>query len=300
MFCLRPRLTEAPQGDWFGPCCAALGAGNDNVTAGSAPEKVASKRKAKQPRAEAGRNRAGGQQKKVKASARTAKASSPKAARGGKRANSKGEREDATAADEHAFDVYFADLQGAMIIDAEHFGGIARFANHCCWPNCIMQVGSDHSCCALWANRCFTHHPVLIKVVCLCYRSGLCQKWMVQGEPRLMMITTRPVEAYEELTYNYGMDESKTDSSQYRQQVCMCGSPTCCGVVGGKSDNHEMSTLVTNIQAALDVVKSTTDPSVRTGGDGPGGSDSETISAEHLSELCEQAHDSGRIFWIYA
>ena len=77
---------------------------------------------------------------------------------------------------------YFADLHGPMMIDAEHYGGIARFANHCCWPNCIMQ------------------------------------KWTVQGEPRLMMITIRTVEALEELTYNYGMDESAGEDSQ-------CASP---------------------------------------------------------------------------
>ena len=34
------------------------------------------------------------------------------------------------------------------------------------------------------------------------------------------MITTRPIEAFEELTYNYGMDDCESSQS-YRKQQCM-------------------------------------------------------------------------------
>ena len=43
--------------------------------------------------------------------------------------------------------------------------------------------------------------------------------------------------------YNYGMaiDEA---SDGYRKQQCMCGTPNCCGFVGGKTDNRVVERIV--------------------------------------------------------
>ena len=50
-------------------------------------------------------------------------------------------------------DLYFAHLQGSLFLDAEHYGSVARFANHACEGNCVMQ------------------------------------KWIVLGEPRIVLVT---------------------------------------------------------------------------------------------------------------
>lgn len=74
--------------------------------------------------------------------------------------------------EEHPFDVYFADLHGAMVIDAERIGGIARFANHCCWPNCIMEVCKERVShfllirCPLKWYSIYVIHDTLLLLAC--------------------------------------------------------------------------------------------------------------------------------------
>jgi hypothetical protein len=94
-------------------------------------------------------------------------------------------------------------------------GSIARFANHSCNPSCELQ------------------------------------KWNVRGEPRICLVSTRPMQAGEEITYNYqyyddgfdsagagaggGPTTSEKDTTEaFRRQVCLCGSDNCCGTIGGR------------------------------------------------------------------
>ena len=38
--------------------------------------------------------------------------------------------------------VYYAALGGDLILDAERMGSVARFANHSCEPNCLLETWS--------------------------------------------------------------------------------------------------------------------------------------------------------------
>ncbi|KAI9184665.1 hypothetical protein H9P43_003720 [Blastocladiella emersonii ATCC 22665] len=62
---------------------------------------------------------------------------------------------------------YFMALQGNQLIDAQKRGGLARFINHSCRPNCATQ------------------------------------KWVVADKLRIGLFTTRPVARGEELTFDY-------------------------------------------------------------------------------------------------
>lgn len=45
-------------------------------------------------------------------------------------------------------DFYFASLGGGLMLDAKKMGSAARFANHSCNPNCVLQkwnvLGKEH------------------------------------------------------------------------------------------------------------------------------------------------------------
>ncbi|ORZ31119.1 hypothetical protein BCR44DRAFT_1392906, partial [Catenaria anguillulae PL171] len=62
---------------------------------------------------------------------------------------------------------YFMALQGDQLIDAQKRGGLARFINHSCRPNCATQ------------------------------------KWVVGGKLRIGLFTTRSVKRGQELTFDY-------------------------------------------------------------------------------------------------
>ena len=136
MFCLKPKLTKPPEGVWIGPCCSSDGSDNNRSPSSSprpkvdlpssvSPEKAAPAPSGVKPEP---------QHDDIKHDA----------------SNTENRDDDVkpleTSQEEHPFDVYFANLEGPMVIDAEHHGGIARFANHCCWPNCIMQVCGRVGC----------------------------------------------------------------------------------------------------------------------------------------------------------
>jgi len=63
----------------------------------------------------------------------------------------------------------------------------ARFANHSCLPNCEAEQGDDD---------------------------------------RIWIISKRPIQAGEELTYNYGYD-----LEEYKDNPCDCGAPNCLGFI---------------------------------------------------------------------
>jgi hypothetical protein len=91
--------------------------------------------------------------------------------------------------------VYFAALDGDLILDAKHMGGVARFANHSCRPNSVMQ------------------------------------KWVVRGEQRVVLAAARQLYAGDEISYNYASD---TLGDQLTRQQCLCGADNCSGFIGGK------------------------------------------------------------------
>ena len=79
-------------------------------------------------------------------------------------------------------DLYIMQLGADEAIDATKKGSLARLINHSCEPNCVTQ------------------------------------KWLVNGEVRVGIFTTGPVELGSELTYNYAMDMM---SSQVWTVICM-------------------------------------------------------------------------------
>ncbi|CAN0399930.1 unnamed protein product, partial [Ectocarpus sp. 8 AP-2014] len=85
-------------------------------------------------------------------------------------------------------DFYFASLDGNLVLDGGPMGGEARFANHSCSPNCLMQ------------------------------------KWSVLGETRVVLVAARDISVGEELTYNYQAD---TLGGFVERQKCLCGEPQC-------------------------------------------------------------------------
>ena len=82
---------------------------------------------------------------------------------------------------------YIFQLEKDKYIDATHKGGLARFINHSCSPNCYTQ-------CIQFAN---SNHIVIY--------------------------AKRDIEAYEELCYDYKMEYEKKE----KRIRCLCGSPNC-------------------------------------------------------------------------
>ncbi|EJS43472.1 set1p [Saccharomyces arboricola H-6] len=76
------------------------------------------------------------------------------------------------------------------VIDATKKGGIARFINHCCDPNCTAKI---------------------IKV---------------GGRRRIVIYALRDIGANEELTYDYKFEREQDDEERL---PCLCGAPNCKG-----------------------------------------------------------------------
>ncbi|XP_054619165.1 histone-lysine N-methyltransferase ASH1L isoform X1 [Dunckerocampus dactyliophorus] len=90
---------------------------------------------------------------------------------------------------------YCLNLDSGMVIDSYRMGNEARFINHSCEPNCEMQ------------------------------------KWSVNGVYRIGLFALKDISSGTELTYDYNFHSFNTEE----QQVCKCGSETCRGIIGGKS-----------------------------------------------------------------
>lgn len=101
-------------------------------------------------------------------------------------------------------------------IDATKRGGIARFINHSCEPNCYVA------------------------------------KWVVGRRMRMGIFAKRDIVRGEELTFNYNVDRygsvillllfslinicmATWMPHRYDAQVCHCGEPSCLGTIGGKT-----------------------------------------------------------------
>ncbi|XP_035476266.2 histone-lysine N-methyltransferase ASH1L isoform X2 [Scophthalmus maximus] len=90
---------------------------------------------------------------------------------------------------------YCLNLDSGMVIDSYRMGNEARFINHSCEPNCEMQ------------------------------------KWSVNGVYRIGLFALKEISSGTELTYDYNFHSFNTEE----QQVCQCGSESCRGIIGGKS-----------------------------------------------------------------
>ncbi|KAJ1666901.1 hypothetical protein EV178_001815 [Coemansia sp. RSA 1646] len=87
---------------------------------------------------------------------------------------------------------YFMGIGNGNIIDATRKGCIARFINHSCSPNCVLQ------------------------------------KWMVGGAIRLGIFVERPIKRGEEITFDYKFERIAGSEPQ----PCYCGAPECKGIIG--------------------------------------------------------------------
>lgn len=94
-------------------------------------------------------------------------------------------------------DFYFASICPGYVLDAKPMGNRARFANHCCRPNCEMQ------------------------------------KWIVAGEPRLVLVALSDLSKGTDLTYNYNCHGDGLEV-QIKRQKCLCGASNCAGTIGGR------------------------------------------------------------------
>ena len=82
-------------------------------------------------------------------------------------------------------DDYIFRVDEQTLVDATRKGGLARFANHCCDPNCYTRI------------------------------------IRINGESRIVLYSKRLIEVGEEITYDYKFDREE-DSSQ--RIPCRCGA----------------------------------------------------------------------------
>lgn len=96
---------------------------------------------------------------------------------------------------EHPFDhnMYLMHLGDSKFIDARFKSNNARFINHSCAPNCELQ------------------------------------KWTVGRVNRIAIVSLRPLEALEELTYDYQFHTSRATDFK-----CHCQAPACRGTLAPK------------------------------------------------------------------
>ncbi|KAJ2747985.1 hypothetical protein GGI20_000072 [Coemansia sp. BCRC 34301] len=87
---------------------------------------------------------------------------------------------------------YFMSIGHNKVIDATRKGCVARFVNHSCGPNCVLQ------------------------------------KWMVGGAVRMGIFVERPIKRGEEITFDYKFERL----AGTEPQPCYCGSPECKGIIG--------------------------------------------------------------------
>ncbi|EDV19551.1 uncharacterized protein TRIADDRAFT_62004 [Trichoplax adhaerens] len=85
--------------------------------------------------------------------------------------------------------IYMFRIDPDFVVDATEDGGLARYINHSCQPNCVAEVVTFDS------------------------------------EPRIIIISNRRIDKGEELTYDYKF-EYEDDLNKI---PCMCGAPNCRG-----------------------------------------------------------------------
>ncbi|KAH8055186.1 hypothetical protein JL721_10287 [Aureococcus anophagefferens] len=103
---------------------------------------------------------------------------------------------------------YFMALGKGDVIDASRYGGLTRFLNHSCAPNCEAE------------------------------------SWMVNGEMRVAIAALRDVAKDEEITFDYSWSSGDARTAAQPSKVssdrrCRCGAPNCRGVLGDRGDRAE-------------------------------------------------------------
>ena len=88
-------------------------------------------------------------------------------------------------------------LSGGEVIDATRMGGIARFINHSCDPNCHVE------------------------------------KWVVHDEERVGIFAMRDICAGEELSFDYKFECFDRGGAAQ----CLCGATNCRGYIGTKTSS---------------------------------------------------------------
>jgi len=86
---------------------------------------------------------------------------------------------------------YVARLNDLLVVDASEKGSIARYINHSCSPNCVMEM------------------------------------WIVDGLPRLGIFALQDIHELEELTYDY----KRSSRDLGLGTDCLCGSENCKRVI---------------------------------------------------------------------
>ena len=89
---------------------------------------------------------------------------------------------------------YMFELSDQVYIDACHRGGIARYINHSCEPNCIAE------------------------------------RWRVQAITRLAIFAKKHIEKGEELTFDYQW----VNNNKQAPIKCCCSSPICRGHISAR------------------------------------------------------------------
>ncbi|KAJ5474867.1 WW/Rsp5/WWP [Penicillium sp. IBT 31633x] len=97
---------------------------------------------------------------------------------------------------------YFMSLNKGEFVDATKRGNLGRFCNHSCNPNCYVD------------------------------------KWVVGEKLRMGIFAERPIQAGEELVFNYNVDRYGADP-----QPCYCGEPMCTGFIGGRTQTERATKL---------------------------------------------------------
>ena len=87
-------------------------------------------------------------------------------------------------------DDYIFRVDADLLVDATRRGGLARFANHCCDPNCYSRI----------------------------IQKG--------GKQRIALYSKRAIDAGEEITYDYKFDRDEDESKRI---PCRCGAVRCFG-----------------------------------------------------------------------
>ena len=87
-------------------------------------------------------------------------------------------------------DDYIFRVDTDLFVDATRRGGLARFANHCCEPNCYTRI----------------------------ITAG--------GKQRICLYSKERIELGEEITYDYKFDYEEDRANAI---VCCCGAKNCAG-----------------------------------------------------------------------
>lgn len=96
--------------------------------------------------------------------------------------------------------LYIMALGDGIYLDARHKGGLARFINHSCDPNCRVE------------------------------------RWKVRGVIRAAVVALRDMQPLEEFTFDYQWDRKRG----YAPTICHCGSAICRGTLEASKSLEEL------------------------------------------------------------